>query len=200
MAANGLTSKPILSLSEPLSENNLTMVATSEQLISTISKYIQAPSFFAAYLDYRVVIGRYNGEKWEFYPLEEDEEILPKYLRRLRVFNQDEELLLWRSGQTLKGRFRKDGEGDEIEIAEAQQVLFGTKKGKRHNERFTEIREDRGASLILPFTTIQFDKDDKLVSPIHLMTRNYLDYNSIHQATYVDCRFAGFVQERNELL
>lgn len=193
--ANGLTLYCLLSQAKPLPERTLADLPTADALVTVIDEHLKTDSFFVAYTDYRVIIGRYTNKMFAFYPLATEEQIAPKYLQKLRIFNQDEELLFWRSGQTLRGRYRKDGEGKEAEVVEAHQVLFGTKKGKHSNETFTEITEDRGTSLILPFTGFALND---ATQRIFLKTHNYIGYNAVHQATYVDCRFVGFAEKQGD--
>jgi len=174
----------------------------------TVAEYIKQPSWFVAYLDYRVVIGKYtnNTDKFVFYPEHTNETLEPKYLQRLRVFNPNEELLLWRSDNGFKGRFRQDGSGEECEVIEAHQVLFGTRKGEHCDENFTEITEDRGTTLFLPFVNFKFAKEDKqtqvqkLLSRVCIKTYNYIEPNAVHQMTYTDCRFVSFTDSSGKAL
>ena len=198
MPVNGLTLMTIRTTATPVKEfeeYGLQDSKDHKDVVSLMSNFLQSPSFFVAYLDYTVLIGRYAQHQFQSAL---NEKFDPKYLQRLRVFNADEELLLWRSGQTLKGRFRKDGEGDEMQVVEAQQVLFGTTAKDASNDGvgFTEISEERGTKLILPFENLPVnDKEQR----IFLKTRNYVDYTPAHQATYVDCRFVGFADKNGDL-
>lgn len=162
------------------------------QLATIVAPSFKQPSWFVAYLDYRVVIGNYTPPaSWAFYREEPDEELQPQYVQRLRVFNQDEELLLWRSGREIRGRFRTDATGTPCEVVEAKQVLFGTRIDPEFTAAgFTKITEARGTSLILPFQKVQVDEQEQR---IFIKTRNYIGYNDVQQATYVDCRFVDFV-------
>lgn len=195
MTANGLTLKTIPTTSTPLKEHGLQELKAHDDVISLISESVKSPSFFVAYLDYAVLIGRYAQHQFQSAL---NEKFDPKYLQRLRVFNADEELLLWRSGQTLKGRFRKDGEGNKMQVVDAEQVLFGTtaKDVSTDGANFTEISEERGTKLILPFKGLFVDNEKQR---IFLKTRNYVDYTPAHQATYTDCRFVGFADKNGDL-
>lgn len=148
--------------------------------------------FVVAYLDYKVLIGRLENSAFSFYG---NETIDSKFIQKLRVFNDDRELLVWRSRDGLIGRLRTDGLGCDTDVVDAKQVLFGTKdKGMGD---FTRLTEDRGTVIILPFVGIDFDGKKKRVC---IKTRNYVDYNSItHQATYVDGRFLAFSCAGNNL-
>ncbi len=194
--ANGLTLQHIPSKAAPLSERTLEDLSTPDALIAIIDEHLKEDSFFVAYMDYRVIIGKYANKAFDFYPQEPEKHILPKYVQKLRIFNQNEELLFWRSGQMLKGRHRKDGKGDEeVAVIEAEQVLFGTKKGTDGNKKFTKITEDRGTTLILPFTGFDIDEGKQR---LFIKTRNYIDYNAVNQATYIDCRFVSFANIHND--
>ncbi|MEQ8189856.1 MAG: CRISPR-associated protein Csx19, partial [Candidatus Eremiobacterota bacterium] len=90
-----------------------------------ISEHITIKSFAVAYMDYAVLTGRYEDERFIFY---NDEVFEQKFLQRIRVFNKTEELLIWRVNDGFKGRLRVDKEGENTEAVEASQVLFGTRK------------------------------------------------------------------------
>ena len=166
--------------------------------MNDIHNYIKTDSLVVVYLDYTVLVGRYKNKGFEFY----NNYILddPKYIQRLRIFNEDEELLLWRSGSGFKGRYRKDGDGDEIDVVDAEQVLFGTDKTDKEDlgNGFTRIFEKRGTEIILPFTGLDV-KDKTEGKRVFIQIRNYINYNKASQATYIDCRFVGFYNGGKEL-
>jgi len=85
--------------------------------MNDIHNYIKTDSLVVVYLDYTVLVGRYKNKGFEFYNNYSLDD--PKYIQRLRIFNEDEELLLWRSGSGFKGRYRKDEDGDEIDVVDA---------------------------------------------------------------------------------
>jgi len=106
-------------------------------------------------------------------------------LVRLRIFNKDRELHIWRSNGVLKGRLRTDGEGKEMKYVLAGQIMNGT-----HfitDGDFLHVTEERGTDYKLPFTELL--KKDKEIERLKLITRNYVGYNEIGQAGYVDSRF-----------
>ncbi|MDM8522007.1 CRISPR-associated protein Csx19 [Desulfococcaceae bacterium HSG8] len=181
MEANGLELKTIHSETVPVS-------VSKENLNSIIQSYFDDKSFAVAYLDYAVLIGTWENNAFHF---PENKEPEPEYIQKLRVFNLNRELLIWRTRNSLKGRLRADGEnGTETEVVVAHQVLFGTRKGSYCNNSFTEITEDRGTSLILPFANlIVNDKRNR----IRIRTHNYV--NALGQTTYEDCRFVCFTDD-----
>ncbi len=161
-----------------------------------ISEHIKIRSFVVAYMDYVVLAGRYENGKFIFYNGEAFEQ---KYLQRIRVFNKTEELLIWRGSDGLKGRLRIDSDGENTEAVEAHQVLFGTRTDNKTLDGFTKISEERGTILVLPFNDLNIDiKRDKR-KRIFIKTRNYIDYNKVHQATYIDTRFVSFTDDRDDL-
>ncbi len=178
MKANGLTLVTIKSKRKP--------VSVQDGLLKLVVEHFSgSKAFIVAYLDYRVLIGIFENGRFSFY---ENETFDAKFIQRLRVFNHEKELLIWRSRDRLNGRLRIDSEGHDTDVVDAEQVLFGTKAEDMGD--YTRLTEDRGTEIILPFTGIDVDGKKKRVC---IKTRNYVDYNKItHQATYVDCRFVGF--------
>jgi len=165
-----------------------------EDLQSEIENNFKEKSFVVAYLDYEVLIGTWKDASFHFY---NDKKIENKYIQKLRVFDKDKELLAWRTSTGLKGRLRTDKkQGTGTYVVVAHQVLFGTEKENLYGN-FTGITEGRGTTLILPFDDIKFDKEGKLVSRICIKTHNYVGYNAVNQATYVDCRFVCFTDEKS---
>jgi len=190
LEANGLklhTIKSKAAVPERLAVNSLDDI--KEYIIK---KYINANSLVVAYLDYTVLVGRYKSNNFEFY---KDHTLEPAYIQRLRIFNQAEELLLWRAGSGFRGRYRKDGDGDEAAVVDAMQVLFGTSCEPVGND-YTRLSEQRGTEIILPFKELSVNTAKNRV---FVMTRNYIGYNGAYQATYEDCRFTGFYHDDKEL-
>jgi CRISPR-associated protein (TIGR03984 family) len=148
-------------------------------------------SFVVAYLDYKVLIGKYSNGSFSFY---NNESIEPKYVQRLRIFNKNEELLLWRSEGVLKGRYRKDNDGDKIDVVDNNQVIFGTKAEEINS--YTKLTEERGTEIIIPFKDVILDVNKK-EDRIKIKTRNYIGFNEIYQATYIDSRFIEFTFGEN---
>lgn len=91
-------------------------------------------------------------------------------IAELRLFDADKELYFWRDGNTLQGRLRQDGTGDD-EVMYTEANLY-----------------TRGVVSIKLFNHLGTQKGD----PVFITTRNYIGQNAIHQAGYVDCRFVEF--------
>jgi CRISPR-associated protein (TIGR03984 family) len=187
---NGLELKNISSTHEPF--------PTDSSIWSYVQdKFGSERSFIVAYLDYKVLIGTYENGNYNFQE-KEKETVELKYIQRLRVFNDTKELHLWRTSEGLKGRLRMDSEGVGSAVVDAYQVLFGTRSEPSGN--YTRISEERGTELFLPFQDLEIDVKKEKKSRIAVKTRNYIDYNNVFQATYIDCRLMGFYNDDKELI
>jgi len=148
--------------------------------------------YIVCWLDYAVLFGTVQNDEIKFYNSK-----LPdfnKYLQKLRIFNEKEEIYIWRSGDKFKFRYREDGvsekDGKEIEYIDAKQVMRGSKFEDKVN--FIEVSEKRGTRYIIPKEFI----GNNLINDINnnkkrliLHTRNYIGYSEIGQAGFVDSRF-----------
>lgn len=123
-----------------------------------------------------------------------DFESFCKHILRFRIFDQDRELFVWKTGDIIKYRLRNDQSGEEVEVIDADQVMWGTKfigsDGK------IKVSESRGIKYELPESCVDnplLPGTERLV----LRTRNYVDYNEIGQASFVDSRFVSIRMEGN---
>jgi len=177
--ANGLELHRIKSRVELRNINNL----------EDILNFFNSSGFVVVYLDYKVLIGKINNNGFKFHNNEPIEE---KYIQKLRLFNNDKELLVWRDYNGLKGRLRIDGEGDDTYVVDACQVLWGIRSEALGNG-WIKLSEERGTELILPYKNVKID-DRK--NRLFLKTRNYIGFHPLtHQATYIDCRLVGFTNK-----
>jgi len=172
----------------------------SEKIFPTISSYkFSSSTFFIAYLDYKVVIGKFSENQLIYYDKELKKEIslspldIP-FLQKLRIFNNSEELYIWNSNRLndeFSYRYRKDGEGEtDIEYLPINQVLFGTRTISMDNTHYTLLREERGIEIILPKEISSLDKSEKIAIQVHY----YIDFNDLGIAQYIDSRFVKFVK------
>lgn len=171
------------------------------------------PTYFIAYLHYAVIIGKHEQGKLKYCDTSTKEQIIEEdipfqFLQKLRVFNKDAELYIWKTIGKFKGRIRSEKEFPNCnqtqyndqkikEYVQADQILFGTYK-EQINENFTILKEDRGTEVILPFSydtiNVQEKGNDNPIQRVAIRTRNYIGYNEIGQAGYIDCRFVEFVK------
>ncbi len=175
----GLTKLKIKSDVRPLG------ILQEDNLKQTIQDNFPSSGYAVVWLYNEVKILKYNSIKDLYFD--------PKYLQKLRLFNQTSELHIWRSRGELKGRLRIDEKGDDCLAIEADQVLWGTdferdKNGNKISDKI--IVEKRGTRIELPFNGFQVDEKNRIA----IRTRNYVGYNDIGQAGYVDSMFVCFVK------
>lgn len=200
---NGLELKEIGSKIIPLNQTPDSHKIESGALQGIIdTHFVGQSAWFVTWLDHALRIGWWDGSAFHcdkpFTVAGEEASI-----QQLRLFNKIQELFVRRSSAGLQGRLRQDdeqGKGQDVVIA--HQILFGTKKGSMANEHFTEITEDRGASLILPFTESQLgfyklNSEEWLHRRICIKTHTYITPTG--QASYIDSRFVCFSDGQNEL-
>lgn len=110
-------------------------------------------------------------------------------LQQCRVFSQNGEVLLWRTGETLLARLVQDNP-DTDKIRPERQILWGTHGEKREN--FTLLWDgSQGLKHAVPFTDIALDKHHKLINPVRLIVHHYITYDNdglarIHLSRLVD--------------
>lgn len=162
-----------------------------DQLIPIISTNFNSAAYVLAYLYSAVIVGKFENNEFIFYEPKKFDET---HILKLRVFHQEQELLVWKSGNTLKARLRKDDfKGATCEAVVADHVLSGTKTESLGNG-WIRISKKRGGVLDLP---LQNGYADGEKARIFIRTYNYLtdiSENKAWQSTYCDCRFAGFTQ------
>ena len=162
---------------------NELIIEDFEQLAEKTGTWFNGDGLVVAYLDYKVLVGKYLNKRFSFYY---NETFATKYLQRMRVFNENSELLLWQcGGGSFNSRLRVDGEGELQDYVDAEQVIWGT-KSKALADGFSLLTEKRGIAIVLPLANLVVDEKEKRVK---LKTRNYIGYNEAGQAGYEDCRF-----------
>ncbi|MHB2148285.1 type III-D CRISPR-associated protein Csx19 [Calditrichota bacterium LG25] len=179
-------------------KSEVTLLGEIENLFDAAREHIQKKSSVVLYLDYEVRIGEFENGSIRFF---HEDSFDPKFVQRMRIFNKDEELYIWRSGKKLFGRFRRDGKGDVSIVVEANQVLFGTFTEVQNG--WTLLSEKRGTFLIIPG---EFEANERR-KRVAIRTRNYIGFmeekgfpkvsetmTAPHQATYRDHRFVEFIQ------
>jgi len=188
MSINGLELKKIKS-----EVNALFNDIKSGEIEKIILEHFPEKAFAAAFLDDRVLIGVWEDVCFRFF---ENQSIDHESIQRIRVFDKNSEFHGWRSRGKMNGRLRKDNnQGKDVDIVVASQVLFGT-DAEKSNNGFTEIFEERGTRLFLPFSDLDIDNKKKR---IFIKTYNYVTYNEPGQAAYTDCRFVSFADIKDDL-
>lgn len=180
---NGLRLFEISSTTEPFKNMKINEVS---DLITFIDTKISGEYCAVLYLYNEVLIGNYNNG-FSFY---DNKTFDLNDLIKMRIFNNDTELLLWKNDDNFCGRIRKDSSnenGNNSKVVEVKQILYGTNSENLENG-FVRLFEDRGTEVILPGN---FDIQDAK-NRVSIKTRNYIEYNDLNQAVYVDCRFVNF--------
>lgn len=170
---------------------------------------IQSYQDLQAYLqgEYQVMIrcfdqicfGEYKEDDWHM------EAGKPAFetIQDIRIFNSDMELYLWRASSDasfkqadqLKGRIRRDDQGDECSMVEAEQILIGSKIKEINENGYVTIREDRGFELKIPSTWLP--KQVRNSCPLKLTSRNYLQQWDNGQLSYYDHRFVSIKKKED---
>ena len=160
------------------------MAETIISNLSQVKKYITQNSFVVAYLDYKTLFGKFENGEFVFF---NSEQIDIKFIKKVRIFNKDNEFYLWKNGNELCGRIRND---KQFEYEESIQLLFGSSVDN-FDEDWCQINEkSHGAQFIFPGNFKINDGENKVALKVH----NYIGYTENNLATYVDSRFVEFVQ------
>jgi len=182
----GLTIDKKRSRSKPLTPETIKL-PDKDSFTSFVKETFGDKGCCICYLDYTILIGKYVNNRFIFY---NDIEIEPRFIQRMRLFNKEKELHIWRKNDGFfSGRLRIDEDGNDTDVVDVCQLLWGT-DSKAIGE-FTRIYEERGTELILPFN-IRVNEKDR----VFIKTRNYISYktydDSHQQAGYTDSRFVAF--------
>lgn len=160
-------------------------INNEDDLLSIVKNEFGETGYFIAYLNYKVIIGRFDKNFITY----ENDNIDPIHLQKMRVFNQIKEIYLWKTeSENFNIRVRIDGEGELVDIVKTKQVLWGT-KAKKLDDEWSKIYEQRGIEIIIPFSNVDINDKEKRIK---IETINYIGYNDIGQAGYIDSRFVDF--------
>jgi len=159
------------------------VIENIDQLVSKISDKIKTESSVVAYLDYKVLFGKFENNSLLIYENEKPE---IKFLQKIRVFNENEEIYFWKNGKSFNSRYVKDKEGNGKYVLDANNYLYGTIPDKL-DENFSKLKEDRGTEIIFPIPDLK-ENDGVFNRILKATTRNYIDYTKMNQATYIDSR------------
>jgi len=183
---NGLSLIKVSTFAEPKSEFSL---PTYEKLTELLLEEMACPSYVVAYLDHAVMVGLLDQQELNFYHLQ-DFQI--EHLQTLRVFNSTSELLVWRNNRAFQGRLREDkyddDERDKEYIVVAEQVLWGTNV-EHLPGGWSYITEERGFNMVVPLEGVRVDQKG---NRLKIKTHNYIGFNELGLAGYVDTRFVNF--------
>jgi CRISPR-associated protein (TIGR03984 family) len=188
MSANGLTLQKI-------TRSSIEKMTIQQGVQERILREFPTSATIVAYFVHEVLTGLVCDGNIVF--SNQCETIDETHLIMLRVFDPDKELFLRKSENKFIGRIRIDGQdkGDACEYVEADQILVGA--CAKAKDGFTILKENQSLKQGLPVPgEFSFDTEDSLSSQpekrLAIRTRNYIGYNEMFHAEYVDSRFVKF--------
>lgn len=140
-----------------------------------------------------VVWGKKDGDRWM---LSNSPDTLPAAdLIDLRAFGPDGEVFVWRDAAGLRARRRTDTAGDELDVMEEQQLLWGTERDLERNAPpgFTALQDgDQGLRHTPPLALDDSYFDGDGHRPARLRLRHYIGRDAeTGLARIVDSRLVG---------
>lgn len=157
--------------------------AKEGMLLNLAGKYMKKDGLLAVWLVNRICFGRWQNGSFSFPDEEEPEEM---QVLEIRMFNEEEELHLYREGDAWKGRYILDEGTEEKKCVDSMARLFGENKFEPENGYVTLKDEGRKISLTVPV-----EENSKHYG---LITRNYVyRHPRTGQAGYEDYRFYAIV-------
>lgn len=169
-------------------KNNMNL-KTFMDLENFIHMNFNNDGYAVVYLYNKILIARKQNNKLLLY---DNETFDLKYLLKLRVFNEQTELLIWKGNESMfnmRLRIDDDIEGaSEKTVINTRQIIWGTRLTRLKNG-WSELSERRGTRLIVPFENLVIDNEK---NRLELWVRNYVEFNQYGQAGYSDCRFVKF--------
>lgn len=150
----------------------------TDSLTEVLKKYIKKTANLVFWLRSQILWGTWNGTQLQL----ADKKVLDEtQILEVRVFNENEELHLYRKGNGYEGRYVCDGQGPIQNHVDSLSRLWG------HRVDYADgyavlIDEERFLKLTVPCT----EKADYY----GLVTRNYIEADPVTgQAGYRDYRF-----------
>ncbi len=158
-------------------------------LISFIKDKISIDNnyFMILYKVNEVLLEKYQSETIE----QMKKNLEPKYLKEVRIFSNESELYIWRGSDGFSYRFRKDGEGDNVNIYIENHIIWGTDISEDNflSEKF------RGINIKLPFT-IKISNNDL---PLKYQVYNYFKKDKdLGLIKFYDSRLVKFVKNNGD--
>jgi CRISPR-associated protein (TIGR03984 family) len=139
--------------------------------------------FLIAHADDGIIWGRFDRG----YTLTTSDQVFPEKnlaslristLKQCRVFSNNAEVMLWRIDDAWQSRVVNDKNCTEDDYISESQMLWGT-KAEDEADGFTYVADgSEGLKHAVPLQGIPFTSDrSKLIRPIRLIVRHYIDYN-----------------------
>ncbi len=159
--------------------------STLESLMNLIRELLHGEANIVVWQMQSIVWGKWKDNQiiWT-----DDEKIFEKGWIEIRIFNENEEVHLYKDGNGLKGRYRSDTGENDCEYVDSFARFWGSNEDSagKCKEGFVCLEDKaRKLKLEIPVT----EAGEKWYG---LLTRNYVEYNSINgQAGYTDFRFVA---------
>ncbi len=155
-------------------------------ILEKISDKLNGKIYLLVYKHHEVQIGMIeNGQ----IRIDRKEELIPEYLKELRVFSENGELYIWKQNQELKFRLRTDDKGDPVYIYKEDHFMWGNKVQK---DGCIIYEENRGMKIHLPFAV-----SDKQL-PLKYRVWNYYDYDANGLIQFKDARLLCFLDKNGK--
>ena len=157
--------------------------AGEQDLLRLIGEYFHKDAYIVLWQMQSIVWGKYenNAVVWA-----DEEDVFEDGWQELRVFNEMEELHLYRKGAELIGRYRSDDGQDNCEYVDSFSRFWGEKPKtvEAVENGFVKIQDiERKLEMIIPASVENAKR-------YGLLTRNYVTTNEVNgQAGYTDFRF-----------
>ena len=147
---------------------------------------LSAPAKAVIWQQHRLIFGRWEEGKLS---LADGSPLEAELILELRVFNEQEELHLVRSGEKLTGRLAQDGAGEQQSYVDSISPLWGKTSGEAPAGYARLKDEDRQLELVVPVS--------EQGSRYGLVTRNYIMASPLtYQAGYGDYRYVSITATR----
>ena len=157
--------------------------AGKNELLQIIEKHFHKEADIVLWQMQSIVWGKYENHKiiWA-----DEADIFEEGWIELRIFNETEELHLYRKGTELIGRYRSDDGQDNCEYVDSFSRFWGenTETVEAVENGFVKIQDiERKLEMIIPASVENAKR-------YGLLTRNYVTTNEVNgQAGYTDFRF-----------
>jgi len=160
--------------------NDLCCKLEMEELVGQINGHMHHDSTVICWMMNRIIWGTWKNGAFE---LVDGSKLELSYLLEMRVFNNQEELLLKKQNAQLTGRYVSDEGTKSEEVVDTISRLWGTNKGSHIEKGIAMLKDDeRKLCLQIPM--------EEAAEYYGLITRNYIDSDArTGQSGYVDYRY-----------
>lgn len=176
-------------------KQNITIPAEQAALDEAIKKHMKQPGSVVSWQTYQIVWGRWQNEAFQW---SSKVDVTIEDIQEIRVFNETEEIHLYRSGSQFIGRYMSDGTGDAVtHYVDTTAPLLGNGTTAL-DDGFVRLRDkERKLQMVIPADTP--DTNEKQLY-YGLKTRNYVTIYDNGQAGYGDYRFVAIIPAKGGIL